>query len=95
VVGGEGAQIVGVVREDHASAKPDGRGNHEGVDGRVAVSTCAGQEVAGDPRDAEPGGDDARITPAELLVDRLVDPGAPVELDKGVREGYRRSPRIL
>jgi hypothetical protein len=81
----EQIQIVGVVGEDHASPEPDGRGDDEGVDGHVTASTGSGQKVAGNPRDAQPCGDHGRIAATELLVNRLVEPGAAVEFHKNSR----------
>src|SRR5205807_6024811 len=74
-------ETSGIVRQDEASAEPDRRGDHKGVDGQFAPSAGIGEEVSSVAGDKWPRRHHTNELLGEHPINRFVMAPASVELD--------------
>ena len=82
-----------IVRQDEASAEPDRRGDHKGVDGQLAPSVGIGEEVSSVAGDKCPGRHHTNEPLGEHPINRFVMALTSVELDQDSgRNAHRVAP---
>ena len=74
-------EVSGIVRQDKASAEPDRRGDHKGVDSQLIPSVSIGEKVPGVAGDECPRRHHADEPLSEHTINRFVMALTSVELD--------------
>jgi hypothetical protein len=90
VIGSQKLKVARIVRQNEPTTESNSRGDHEGIDRQLAVTSRHRQEVAGDSGNPHPSCHDPGEPATEDVVNRFVSAGAPVKLDEDGRGDAHR-----